>query len=627
MNDHACRRPQTGGNKRFGTVPFEENPLSQYNLQDIDSFDNKHLLKRCLSYFWPYRYRIIFAVLCAICVSATTGATAYLVKPAMDKIFVNKHANALIFIPLAYLGVMVVKSFARFYQTYIMNVTGFIVLDKLRRELFARIMVLPLRFFEESRVGMLMSRVLGDVNGIRQSVPSLVMIIREFFTCVGLIGVVFYQNVKLAFIAIVVLPALIYPVILFGKRLRKIGRKLQVQIADINSVTEESLSNMRLIKAFGTEKEETENFNKESSGIVRLSKKQVLASEASTRIMELVGAMAVSFVLWYGGSMVLSGESTPGTFFSFIAALIMLYEPIKKINDANKTVQSALASAERVFGLLDSPTVLPECGGTTSFTPPLQAIEIENISFTYPTGVSPAVNNLSLTIKGGERVAIVGPSGSGKTTLVNLLPRFYDINSGEIRFNGINLCDYDLKDLRRNIGIVSQEPLLFNMSIRDNIGYGQDDVTEEAVIEAAKAAYAHEFIEGLTDGYDTICGVRGVKMSGGQKQRLTIARALLKDPALLILDEATSALDTQAERIVQKALENLMKNRTSIVIAHRLSTVLNADKIIIMHKGEIVDMGKHDELMERCSLYQTLHRMQFQTNISETEAEKLAAEQ
>lgn len=609
-------------------VNDKENLLPEsYNLQNIEHFSNRHLLLRCVTYFWPYKWRILFAMLCAMVVSAATGATAYLIKPAMDEIFVNKDATALVMIPLAYLGVIVAKSFARFYQVYIMNVTGFIILDKLRRELFERMMVLPLRFYEESQVGMLMSRVLGDVMGIRNSVPSLVMMIREGFTMIGLVGVVLYQDLELALIAVVILPVLIYPVILFGKRLRKIGRKIQAQMADINSVAEECLNNVRLVKAFGTEIEETNNFNKESHGIVNLSKKQVVASEVSTRIMELVGGAAVSFVLWYGGTRVLTGESTPGTFFSFVAALIMLYEPIKKINQSNKNVQAALASAERVFGLLDSRFVVPEVSGTTPFEPPLGKIELRNVTFTYPTGVAPAVKNLSLVVKGGESIAIVGPSGSGKTTLINLLPRFYDIDSGEICFNGTNVCEYDLKSLRRNIGIVSQEPLLFNTTIKENIGYGQKDVIQEQIVSAAEAAYAHEFIMGLTDGYDTVCGVRGVKMSGGQKQRLTIARALLKDPQLLILDEATSALDTQAERIVQKALENLMKNRTSIVIAHRLSTVLNADTIVVMSKGEIVDKGRHADLLERCSLYQTLHRMQFQSDISEKEAKALASDQ
>lgn len=599
--------------------------MSKFDLQHIEHFDNKHLIKRCIFYFWPYHWRIGFAMLCALLVSGTTGATAYLIKPAMDDIFINKNATSLVFVPLAYLFVIVIKSFARYFQVYIMNVTGFRVLDTLRRGLYGRIMVLPLRFFEESQVGMLMSRILGDVNGIRQSVPAIVMIIREFFTCIGLIGVVLYQDAKLALVAVVVLPALIYPVILFGKRLRRIGRALQVQMADINSVVEECLNNVRLIKAFGTEAEESTRFNKESAGIVRLSRKQVMASEVSTRIMELVGGVAVSFVLWYGGSRVLAGESTPGTFFSFVAALIMLYEPVKKINEANKTVQSSIASAERVFGLLDSATILPECGGTVKFDSPLREILIDNVTFTYPTGVEPAVKNLTLSVKGGERVAIVGPSGSGKTTLANLLPRFYDIDSGKISFNGINVCDYDLKELRKNIGIVSQEQLLFNMSIRDNIAYGQENVSQEMVEEAARVAYADEFIKGFANGYDTVCGVRGVKMSGGQKQRLTIARALLKNPQLLILDEATSALDTQAERIVQKALENLMENRTTIVIAHRLSTVLGADKIVVVSKGEIVDMGRHEELLERCSLYQTLHKMQFQTELSDEEVREMSA--
>lgn len=565
-------------------------------------------------------------MLCALCVSGTTGATAYLVKPAMDDIFVNKDANALVIIPLLYFGVIFIKSFARYFQVYIMNVTGFIVLDKLRRELFGRIMVLPLCFFEESRVGMLMSRILGDVGGIKSSVPALVMLVREVFTCIILVGVVLYQDIKLAAIAVLVLPVLIYPVVYFGKSLRKIGRRIQVQMADINSLAEECLNNVRLIKAFGTEGKEVTGFHKESQGIVRLSRKQIMASEVSTRIMELVGGVAVSFVLWYGGSRVLAGESTPGTFFSFVAALIMLYEPIKKINEANKTIQSGLASSERVFGLLDSTEIRPESGGEVQFEPPLAEIAIENITFTYPTTKEPTIKNLSLTIKGGERVAIVGPSGSGKTTLVNLLPRFYDIDSGVIRFNGVPVTDYDLKSLRRNIGIVSQEPLLFNISIRENIGYGQKNVSIDEVEAAAKAAFAHDFIESFPEKYETPCGVRGMMMSGGQKQRLTIARALVKDPSLLILDEATSALDTQAERVVQKALENLMENRTSIVIAHRLSTVINADRIVVMRKGEIVDTGNHEELLERCPLYHNLHKLQFKVDLTDEEIRDMSME-
>jgi subfamily B ATP-binding cassette protein MsbA len=601
--------------------------LSQYNLRDIQQLSNRHLLKRCFSYFIPHKKKVAIGMLAAIIVSGTNAATAYLVKPAMDNVFVQKDTTALLLVPLAFFFVIVVKSIFRFTQTYLMNITGLLVLDRLRNEMFGRIVFLPLRFFEESQVGMLMSRVLGDVNGIRESVPTIIMGIRECITIVGLIGVVIYQDWKLAIIALILLPLCAIPIIHFGKRLRKFGRSLQVQRADINSLVQETLSGIRLIKAFHTEAKEAKNFTGESTKIVGISKKQVLASELSSRIMELVGGIAISGVLWYGGKQVLDGVSTPGTFFSFVTALIMLYEPIKKLNDSNKTVQKSLASAERVFGLLDSPDIRPEEGGEAPFQLPIETIELKNVTFTYPTVTEPAIDDFSLNIRRNERIALVGPSGSGKTTLANLLPRFYDVDSGSVTFNGTPISDFNLGTLRRSIGIVSQEPILFNTSIRENIGYGFDNVTEEQIIAAAKSAFAHEFIETLPQGYDTICGERGVKLSGGQKQRITIARALIKDPALLILDEATSALDTQAERIVQKALDNLMKERTSLVIAHRLSTVIDADRIVVMQKGKILSIGNHEQLIETCPLYSRLYKMQFCEALSDQEAREFSLEE
>lgn len=601
--------------------------MSQYNLKTIEHFDNRHLLKRCFSHFAPHKWKVIIGMLSAMVVSGTNAATAYLVKPAMDNIFVNKDSDALVLIPLAFMGVIVLKSTFRFLQAYLMNMTGLLVLERLRNDLFSRILYLPMRFFEESQVGMLMSRILGDVAGIRESVPTVVMGVRELISCISLVGVVLYQDWQLAIVALVVLPVCVYPVVYFGKKLRKLGRSLQVQGADITSTVQECLSGIKLIKAFHTEDNEYQSFKNESHGIVRISTKQILASEISTRIMELAGGIAISGVLWYGGKQVLNGFSTPGTFFSFVTAMVMLYEPIKKMNEANKSLQGSLASAERVFGLLDSKEILPEVGGDQRLALPLQQIELDNLMFTYPTASTPAIKNLSLRIKQNERIALVGPSGSGKTTLANLLPRFYDVTDGQIRFNGIPVEDYDLGILRRSIGIVSQEPILFNMSIRENIGYGFDDVSEEQIIEASKAAYAHEFIEALPDGYETNCGERGIKLSGGQKQRITIARALIKNPALLILDEATSALDTQAERIVQKALDNLMAERTSIVIAHRLSTVLNADRIVVMQKGKVVCIGSHQELLDECPLYQRLYKMQFCETLSDEEARQISAEE
>ncbi|MBC16621.1 MAG: ABC transporter ATP-binding protein [Desulfovibrio sp.] len=569
----------------------------------------------------PHKGKMIIGFLSIFAVSGANAGTAYLVKPAMDQMFVNKDTTALYLIPIAFFVLIVGKGIFRFLQNYLMNITGFLVLEQLRNELFAKIVRLPLSYFEESQVGMLMSRILSDVGSIRNSIPQVVMLIREVITCIGLLGVVFYMDWKLAVWATVVLPITIYPIVRFGKKLRKIGRKIQVQSADINTLTQERLSGVRVIKAFNMEEEEAASFQAESHNIVRLSKKQVLASEFSSRILEIIGGLAASVVLWYGGKQVLDGLNTPGTFFSFMAALVMLYDPIKKINGANKTIQSSLASSERVFSLLDSPDVSIESSGVQKFTPPFEKLEIKNLTFTYPSTTTPAIKNLNMIIHRNEQVALVGHSGSGKTTLANLIPRFYDSEGEELLINGIPVKDYDVGQLRRNIGIVSQDTFLFNKTVRDNIAYGTPDVSQKDVENAAKAAYAHDFILDLPEGYDTIVGERGVKLSGGQKQRLTIARALIKNPPLLILDEATSALDTRSERIVQQALENLMNDRTTIVIAHRLSTVINSSRIVVMQKGEVIDIGTHEELLSRSPYYSLLYNEQFKDNdVSRTTA-------
>lgn len=593
---------------------------NKYNLNNLETFDNKYLLKRCLSYFLPHKGKVLIGFLSIFAVSGANAGTAYLVKPAMDEMFINKDTTALYLIPIAFFALIVGKGIFRFLQSYLMNMTGYLVLEQLRNDMFKKIVHLPLSYFEESQVGMLMSRILGDVAEVRNSIPAVVMLIREFITCFGLLGVILYMNWKLAIWAAITLPLTIYPIILFGKKLRKLGRKMQIQSADINSLTQERLSGIRVIKAFNMENEETRNFYDESHNIVRLSKKQILYSEISTRIMELIGGLAASIVLWYGGKQVLDGVGTPGTFFAFMASLIMLYDPIKKINNSNKTIQRSLASAERVFSLLDSPEVSREESGKVQFDESFKGLEIKNLNFAYPSTSNLVIKNLSLDVKKNQQIALVGHSGSGKTTLANLIPKFYEITDGDILINGTSIKEYDIGKLRRSIGIVSQDTFLFNKSIRDNIAYGNSDVDQSVVEMAAQAAYAHEFIMNLPDGYDTVVGERGVKLSGGQKQRLTIARALVKNPPLLILDEATSALDTKSERIVQKALENLMSDRTSIVIAHRLSTVINSDRIVVMQNGEIVDVGTHEELLERCDYYKVLYTEQF-TKQAPVEAE------
>ncbi len=327
--------------------------------------------------------------------------------------------------------------------------------------------------------------------------------------------------------------------------------------------------------------------------------------------MELIGAFGMGFVIWYGGNQVIQGESTPGTFFSFMTALMMLYEPFKRISKSNLAIQKALAGAERVFHLLDSEEYKEEQGGKDAFQPPLQTLDFKDVSFHYPNSEYWALQNIDLQIRAGEKIAIVGPSGAGKTTLVNLIPRFYRPQHGMISLNGKDLSEYQLKSLRLAIGIVSQETILFNATVKENISYGLNGINESMIRNVCQSAQAHDFIQQLPQGYDTEIGERGIKLSGGQKQRLTIARALLKDPPLLILDEATSALDTESERLVQKALENLLRDRTSIIIAHRLSTILSADRIVIMDEGKILDVGSHSYLLNNCSLYGKLYEMQF----------------
>ena len=572
-----------------------------------------YYLKRASRYFRPYTKRIIFSILSMAIVAASTAAAAFLVQPALDQIFINKDKQALMTIPFLVVLVFAVKGFFRVMQTYQMQYCALKVLEELRNELFAKMVRLPMTFFEQSRVGMLMSRIINDVNLIRNSIPEIIMLFRHVITMVALMFVAFYRDAYLATLAIFILPLALFPVIYFGKKLRKLARRNQAKIADISTLLQEIFSGIRVVKAFAMEKSEAGTFRGHNFKLVRIAIKGMLYNAVSSPVMEFIGAIGMGVVIWYGGAQVIAGNSTPGTFFSFLTALMMLYEPFKQISKSNLTLQKALAGAERVFEILDSDEIREEEDGSLDLTPPFQGLHFDQVSLTYPGNSEHALQDINLEVKPGERIAVVGPSGAGKSSLVHLIPRFYQPQSGRIILNERPLSDYTLKSLRRFIGIVSQETILFNTSIRDNITYGLDQVTGDRVDEVCRVAYASDFIARLPRGLETVIGERGLKLSGGEKQRLTIARALLKDPPLLILDEATSALDTESERIVQKALENLMQERTSIVIAHRLSTILSADRIVVMNKGRIQDIGSHAELLDRCPLYQKLYTMQFET--------------
>ena len=513
--------------------------------------------------------------------------------------------------PVLFLVVMTLKGVFRYLQNYLMNYCGLKVLESLRREIYSKVVRLPMAYFEGAQVGVLMSRILNDVLQIKESLPAFVMLTREFFSILILIGLVFYRNAALAMWAVLVLPLAFFPFLTISRKLRKLGRQAQSKVADLSVFLQESFSGIRVIKAFANEKPEIARFQKENSRLTDIGVRQNLFSELSSRIMEQVGVFGVALVMWYGGLQVVQGHSTPGEFFSFMAALAMLYEPIKKMDSSNATIQMAFASAERVFDVLDSPELVEEQGGSLVFDGPFEELRLENVTFAYPGSERPALDGVDLSVRRGQRVAIVGPSGSGKTTLVNLIPRFHDPSSGRILLNGKDLRDYTLGSLRMALGMVSQEAFLFNLPVCENIAYGREAFEQEAVERAAQAAYAHDFVTALPEGYATPAGERGARMSGGQRQRLTIARAIFKDPPLLILDEATSALDTESERIVQLALENLMRDRTSVVIAHRLSTVLGADVIVVMEAGRVQARGTHAELLETCPLYARLYQMQF----------------
>lgn len=593
------------------------------------------LVRRVFRYFLPYKGRIVLAFLASGIVSACTAGSAWLIKPALDDIFIRKDVDALVFVPLAFILLTLLKGLGRYVQNLCMNYSAMHVLETLRRELFGKIVSLPLRFYEEAQVGVLMSRVINDVSLIRESLPAFVQMLRQILTMLGLLVVVFSQDFELACWAMVALPIAGAPFVWFSRALRRYGRKGAEIVADVSGMLQELLSGIRVIKAFATEQQEVGRFDHENGKLVNISIRRANVAELASPVMELIAALGIGLIIWYGGFRVIEGDMTPGTFFTFVAALVMLYDPVKSLNSSNITVQGALAGAERVFAILDDPLLQEEKGGDTPMDARFDSLEFRSVSLRYTEDGNPALNNVNLTVRAGQRVALVGPSGAGKTSLVNMIPRFYEPAEGEILLNGRPVTDYRLSELRRAVAVVSQEAFLFDMSLAGNIAYGrygsvateQHLLDMDAVTRASEAAFAHQFISALPKGYETRVGERGVKLSGGQKQRVTIARALLKDAPLLILDEATSALDSESERMVQQALENLMRGRTSLIIAHRLSTILEADVIIVMEHGQIVDAGCHQDLLGRCELYTRLYNMQFRTGCDPaTDSDENAAE-
>ncbi|MBI5375892.1 MAG: lipid A export permease/ATP-binding protein MsbA [Candidatus Schekmanbacteria bacterium] len=573
------------------------------------------LYKRLFVYVKPYWVRIAIGTAFALTVSATTGATAWAVKPALDNIFLNKDAAKLALLPIGILALFAIQGVSRYAQNYLMKYVALKVVMEVRRDLFSHMQRLSLSFFHKTPIGSLMSRITNDTKELSQVAADIIPeLLRQIFTLFGLVGVLFYQDWQLACIAVFVLPFVGLLMNTFGKKIKKISKKSLENTASLTSVLQESFSGIKIVKAFGMEPHENRKFQKVNKRNFDISMKSVRVNEISSPLMEFIGALAGAAILWYGGFQVINGTKTPGTFFSFLAALAMLYDPIRKLSKTNNDIQKAMAGAERVFEIMDIKPAIKDVHGAVTKDRFESEIVFNNVSFLYNEADGMILKDIDFRVQKGQMIALVGPSGVGKSTLVDLIPRFYEPTIGSITIDGIDTRQIKLTSLCSLIGIVTQETFLFNDTIRDNIAYGRVDATEEEIIEAAKAAFAHDFVSNFPMGYNTVIGERGVRLSGGEKQRISIARALLKNPDILILDEATSALDSESEKMVQKALENLMQQRTTLVIAHRLSTIVHADLILVFEGGKIVEMGKHDELLAKKAVYSKLHRIQFRTD-------------
>ncbi|MGC1401723.1 MAG: lipid A export permease/ATP-binding protein MsbA [Thermodesulfobacteriota bacterium] len=571
------------------------------------------ITQRLIQLIKPYWVRLLAAMFCMLVVAGITSLMAFMVKPVLDDIFFQKKVSTLSLLPPFIILLYIVKGFFAYGQSYLMSFVGEKVVANLREGLYAHLQKLSLSYFDRTATGLLMSRIINDVNLIQGAVSNSVTgFLKDSFTIVGLIGVIFYRDWRLAILAMLVLPIAVLPIVKFGRKLRKISTQSQKTMAEISIHLHETLSGNRIIKAFSTEDYEIERFRDRVRKFFQLTMKDVSIKSMSSPIMEFLGGIGIAAIIWYGGYNVIKGQSTPGTFFSFLTALLMLYEPIKHLSGVNNTIQQGMAAAVRVFEILDIKEEIQDQKGARAITGIRQGLVFKKVSFGY--GNDWVLRDINLEVKAGEVVAIVGTSGGGKTTLVNLIPRFYEASEGEILIDGRSIKEISLASLRRQIGMVSQQTILFNDTVRNNIAYGSPDKTEEDIIRAAQAAYAYDFIQRLPEKMETLIGEQGIRLSGGERQRISIARALLKDAPILILDEATSSLDSDSEAEVQRALENLMQGRTTFIIAHRFSTIRNVDRILVLSQGRIVEEGNHDRLMELDGEYKRLYEIQFREN-------------
>ena len=573
----------------------------------------------------PYVGWIVAAIICMALVATATAASAWLMKPVINDVFFAKNETLLWIIAAAVFITFAIKGLANYGQSVLMSYVGQRIITDTQHRLYAHLTRMELGFFHDNPTGNLISRFTIDINMMRAAVSNaLTGLGKDFLSLIGLVGVMFWQDWQLGLIAFVVFPVAVIPIARLGKRMRKVTVNTQEEMGQFTTLLEQTFQGARVVKSYGMEEYEKSRVRAIAERVFLLVFKAARVRSLASPIMESLGGVAITLVITYGGFRVIHDNMDPGSFFSFITALLLAYEPMKRLANLNATLQEGLAGAQRLFQLLDREPTIQEKPDAKALAIIGGGIKLEDVHFSYVTGQA-ALTDMSFDVPAGKTVALVGPSGAGKSTILNLIPRFYDVDNGRIAIDGTDVQDVTFESLRGAMALVSQEITLFDDTIRANIAYGRPDASEDEIIKAAKNAAAHDFIMEMPVGYDTYVGERGTKVSGGQRQRLAIARAMLKNAPILLLDEATSALDTESERHVQSALTELMHGRTTLVIAHRLSTVMDADLIHVINQGKLVESGSHTELIAQDGIYARLYQLQFRDEVQQQAANNVQA--